>query len=302
MSADDNHTLEQIQLISDQLMSAYEYQSVSFYYPYCYEIQSGSGLIRFYGAEHFRDPENYQFEAICSMIRLGRPELVLVEHHQELHRSASKATGSSFLSKVALLQPAEAVSHSESRLAVRLAAEVGAQVECPEPTYEEQWRFLYARGYSIQQIAAYYLTRAAAMAPFWTGLMTLPQVMEYRIGQLRPTWPWEEEFLSPEFANSFLSEHYGFDIFSASPELLSRLVLPVKPETDIDFCVLNAVGASVMNFIDSKIVLRIGELSKQYADILVIFGATHMVRQEKALRSLLRANTTALPKHEVVGP
>lgn len=43
MSADDNHILEQIQLISDQLMSAYEYQSVSFYYPYCYEIQSGSG-------------------------------------------------------------------------------------------------------------------------------------------------------------------------------------------------------------------------------------------------------------------
>ena len=31
MSADDNHILEQIQLISDQLMSAYEYQSVSFY-------------------------------------------------------------------------------------------------------------------------------------------------------------------------------------------------------------------------------------------------------------------------------
>ena len=64
----------------------------------------------------------------------------------------------------------------------------------------------------------------------------------------------------------------------------------------------NAVGASVMNFIDSKIVLRIGELSKQYANILVIFGATHMVRQEKALRSLLRANATALPEHGIVGP
>jgi hypothetical protein len=277
--------------IAKRLMSASEHEKASYYIPYRYEVATRRGMLHFFGSRHFLDSDNHQFEKLCETIRTLRPSMVVVEHHQELIKGAPKEIRAHFLNQIQEFSLEEAVSLSESGLTVKLALEIGAAVECPEPTDTERFLYLESKGFTHEQIASYYITRAASMFPLWQHRMNLPELLEFRRAELLPSWPWEPDLLSAGSVDAYLKRSLNLEIFAASSATLAGVVLPLKPEHHLDYTVLNSVATCCTNFTDVIIVSRLLELANEYDTIFVVFGSSHAVRQEKALRELLRSGT-----------
>jgi hypothetical protein len=274
--------------ISQKLMSAKEHEQASYYIPYQYEVSTPRGTLHYFGTRHFLDSKNHQFDKLCHTIRSLKPSIVVVEHHQELSKSAHVDTRDDFIKSIQKMSLEDAVSLSESGLAVKLALEIGAAVESPEPTDQDQFLYLERKGYSHEQIASYFLTRAASMLPLWKHRMNLHEVLEFRKAQLTPSWPWELGLLSADSVNEYLKRSFQLEIFESPSEVLASLIVPLKPEDDPNFTVLNSIANTCTSFRDIRIVSRLLEIVSEYDTILVVFGSSHAIRQEKALRELIR--------------
>lgn len=281
----NNETLDH--KISQRLMSSREYQVASYYIPYRYEIRTPRVSVHYFGCRHFQTAENHQFEKVCKAIKEIMPSMVLVEHLQCLHRTSSLKERKEFLDSIAKLTPEEAATQGESELTANLALKLGADLECPEPTDGERFAFLASAGYSCEQIASYYITRAASMYALWKDKMPLDALIKLRVDQLRNSWPWDPSFLTAQVAEDFLQKSFNISLFNSDADTLANLVTPVKIETQSDYTVLNAIGNAVTVFTDVSIVARVIELTEKHDNIFIVFGASHALRQEKALRELL---------------
>lgn len=293
MTNSDNNKELQLQ-ISRRLMSAAEYQSASFYIPYRYEVPTHRGSLHYFGCRHFQTPENHQFPKISSAIKEIRPSIVLVEHLQELHRSSSVNDREAFIASIAELSPEDAASLGESQLTANLALKLGTELDCPEPTDRERFTFLSRAGYTAEQIASYYITRAASMYELWKHKMSLESLIEFRARQLYRSWLWDTNLLSTSVVDNFLQRSFGISLLQTPSETLANIVSPVKAVTHNDHTVLNSIGSTVTSFTDVAIVQRIITIAEKYDTLFIVFGASHAVRQEKALRELLTEKTESL--------
>lgn len=284
-SADSHLNLDQI--ISQMLMTPIEHQKASYYIPYRYEIATRRGALHYFGTRHFLDSSNHQFEKLCDTVRTLKPSIVVVEHHHELVRGSAPEVRERFIETVQRFSLEESVSLSESGLATKLALEVGAEVECPEPTDRERFLALERKGFSHEQIASYYMARAASMLPLWQDRMNLGELLEFRRKQLAPNWPWEQHLLTVTAVDSYLRRTFNMGLFEAPNEALVSIVAPLKPDTYFDYTVLNSIATSEVTFSDIRIVSRLIQIAAEFDTILVVYGSSHAVRQEKALRELL---------------
>lgn len=202
------YTSSQIQFVHDLIMPLEEYYSFRFDIPFCFELKSRKGSLYYFGTGHFTDPTNPLFKTIVDTFHLFKPDYVLVESEQKLYTEISSQERNSFRDSYASISPQEALKMAEAGLGVtaetglgvKLAQLARVEVESPGPTLFDIFQHLGDAGFSPDDIAAYYLLRAASNYPLYQKSMSFDELIDYRVRQLEEEWPYDSSLLTWQHA------------------------------------------------------------------------------------------------------
>ena len=283
------YTSSQIQFVHDLIMPIEEYYSFRFDIPFCFELKSRKGSLYYFGTGHFTDPANPLFKTIVDTFHLFKPDYVLVESKQKLYTEISSQDRNSFRDSYASISPQEALKMAEANLAIKLAQLALVEVESPEPTLCDIFQHLGDAGFSPDDIAAYYLLRAASNYPLYQKLMSFDEFIDYRVRQLEEEWPYDSSLLTWQHAWLHGINFWGETTVN-DPEALKARLSPVLLKNDSLTSVLSDIAASASVFVDVYVTLRIGELVGSGQRVFTLYGASHAVRQERAVRTLLNSS------------
>lgn len=251
------------------LMTTEEYSKIEHPVPYIFTVKSGDREIRYFGSPHVSDPQSPIFTEIEQALEEAKPDIVFVEG-PDVSDKAKGATRE------------EAIQRGgESGLTARLAVEKGITLHFPESTDEALHNYLLAKGFSKEQIFV------------WDIFRTLPQYGQYKyveefIKRFKETTHWKDFNYSYEHAMKL-----GEQILGRPVDIINELdpgdfIDPIpragKRNTQT---ILNRISESSLFFRDRKIISDIAEALKTHKRIFLVYGASHAVMQEPALRKLL---------------
>lgn len=219
------------------------------------------------------------FDEIEAKFKEMKPDLVFVEGIIHLNRDRDA------INKALNQQGRDEIirNQGEPCFALNLATEAGVAVECPEPDYAEEISYVFEQGFSKEAIFAYYLYRI---------------VQQYH--QIPGDKMLVEEYISmfiPRFQRS--TNWDGFDYSIDNLKQIGKTIW--GPNGDINQCkfrvdpipwksrqdswtIVNDVCQASSNFREAFILNNIIEATKRNDRIFIVYGQTHAVRQEPALR------------------
>jgi hypothetical protein len=168
---------------------------------------------------------------------------------------------------------------------LKLSIDAGTDFESPEPDSSQEISYLIENGFSKKDIFFYYIYRV---------------IDQYQRQNKERSTDECQEYLKPYFES--FREDSGWDIselHNLEQEILAELdindeeryhaqVDPIpwegNPQT-----ILNEVSRNSSEFRDRHIFERLAEGLRKYDRLFVVYGASHAVKQEPALRALLQS-------------
>ncbi|OGC92471.1 hypothetical protein A3D85_03010 [Candidatus Amesbacteria bacterium RIFCSPHIGHO2_02_FULL_47_9] len=169
----------------------------------------------------------------------------------------------------------------EAGLVAFLAAQNGWEHESPEPNLLTETSEL-RKEFSEEEIWTYYFTRMAAQ---WNRLLNKPDIWSYVRNSLlkdNEELKWNADNLGQESLVNNFAKLSGQKFVEFDYELLNGLCDPTKTKTKI-----NQVSRRSGQIRDEYIVQKITEHWKNGESIFAVYGRSHVVMQEPALRRLL---------------
>jgi len=151
----------------------------------------------------------------------------------------------------------------------------------PEPTNKALYNYLLARGFSREQIFV------------WDFLRTLTQHNQHKYVELflekfKEVTNWEDFDYSLKHAMELCEQILGRPVDIENEPNVTDFTDPIPWEDKRNIqTVLNRISESSSVFRDRKIVSDIVEALKTHKRIFIVYGASHAVMQEPALRKLL---------------
>lgn len=261
-----------------------------FYFPYSYEIRGRhAGFLSYFGTRHFSDPNDPMFGLIVDSFERFKPDYILVELEPKLNSTVSEDVRLAFRDTYRSISREQAIRKSEVYLGVKLAADHMIPVECPEPSLAQAFMHLHESGFAPIAVASFYLLRAASNYPLYEREMSLDELIQYRIGQLAPQWAHDPSLLSWSKAQAFAREVFG-DTFSFRPEVIKPKVSPILSADSPERSIISDVSRSLSTLTDVTIISRIIELVTEGRRLYALFGASHAIQEEAALRELIQGN------------
>lgn len=273
--------------IAPLIMTPEEHNATGIHFPYCYEIACRNTALFYFGTRHFSDPTDRMFALIVGAVEAFKPDYLLVELEPHLYTRVPRKQRADFRDTFRGVSRERAVTKGDPYLGIKLAADLQIDVECPEPPLDELFAHLHKEGFSPQHVASFYLLRAASNYSLYKNEMSFSELITYRINMLSPLWPHSQELLSWELAYKTGVELFGSDVVD-NPDALKPKISPVVTLTSPHRSVISDIAASVGTLVELTVVSRIIELTKEGKRPFVLFGASHALRHEKALRTLLR--------------
>lgn len=264
------------------LMTAEEYAEIyagrEWGESHVFPLEKGDKKLYYFGSPHVNDPSHPIFAEIEKAFNEAQPEIVFVEGvtvYGDINRFNERMKAG----------PREGLS--ESGFVIKLALEKGAEWHSPEPTFESLYAHLLQDGFSKDQIFA---EEVLGMLPQYHRELThggFEKYVESYIKHFQQDTNWENFDYSYENAIQIAESILGRKIDVENEPNPTSLIDPIPWEHRRDTqTVLNQASRATSVFRDRQIVREIAEALKTYNKIFVVYGSTHAVVQEPALRKL----------------
>ncbi|TSC59852.1 MAG: Uncharacterized protein LiPW15_520 [Parcubacteria group bacterium LiPW_15] len=274
---------ESLDPVLDSIMTAEEYSKVEHKTPYVFELKAGDRELYYFGSPHVSDSNDPVFAEIEAAFNKANPEIVFVEGlhvRGDINRFNERMKATSCEETIDKM--------GEPGFTVKLGLEKGAEWQSPEPTDDELYANLLARGFSKEEVFA------------WDVFHILPQysrqmkregfegyVRRY-IERFRETTKWENFDYSYANAMRLGEQILGRKIDVENESEPTNLIDPIPwEEKKGTQTILNRISESASLFRDRKIVSGIAEAFKSHKRVFVVYGSSHAAMQEPALRKLL---------------
>jgi len=274
---------ETLEPVLSSIMTAEEYSHTEHATPYIFELQSGDKELRYFGAPHVRDPQNPLFGEIEAAFNDANPDIVFVEGVNV------RGDRDKFNERVKAASREEAIEHmGESGFILKLGVDKGVEWRSPEPTDEDLYENLLAKGFSKDQIFAWDVFH---ILPQYNRLMKKEGFKNYVQGfidRFKQATNWEGFDYSYERAIQLGEQIMGRPIDVENEPDSTDFIDPIPWEEKKDKqTILNRIGEQSSLFRDRKIVSDITDALKTHKRVFVVYGASHAAMQEPALRKLL---------------
>lgn len=269
-----------MEVVLDSIMTIEEYSKIEHVRPYIFELKAGEKELYYFGSPHISDPSNPLFAEIEAAFNRANPDIVFVEG---MHIRGDKTK---FNESVKSATREEAIdSMGESGLTLKLGVEKGIDWESPEPTDEDLYNHLRSEGFSQDEIFAWDVFN---ILPQYNRQMKREGFERYISGfidRFKRTTNWESFDYSYERAIKLGEQIFGEEVDVENDLNAPNRVDPIpwdeKKETQT---VLNRISEASMIMRDKKIVEDILEGFKAHKRVFVVYGASHAVIQEPALK------------------
>ena len=259
--------------------------------PYIFEVKIGDCLVTYVGVGHSNDPESGMYEKIDELFKEKQPDLVLVEgldnFEQRKEVLYKQLEGRN---KKEIIQLA-----GEPRYVLSRAVEFGINADSPEPKFSEEIMHLLEKGFSREAVFVFDMTRM--LEQYHRKVLQggsqddIEDYFDRNVKTFAMDAGWEDFDWSFENYKKLYSELLGKKFDEANQEILHDFVDPV-PWKGKDLAITNRVADESSLYRDAHIVKEIAEKAKTYQRILMVFGATHAIMQEPALRYLAENSRT----------
>lgn len=270
--------------------------------PFIFEITSGKKHLTYMGVAHSHDPEAKMFEEIGQKFAADRPQLVLIEGMTQLADPEMKAR---FIADTRSRNAVEIIKRrGEPSFVLKLAAEAGVAVECPEPKFSDKIKHVtdqgQIRGYGRDEVFAYYCYRALQSYHRGVDSESPEQYLERRIESFKREAGWTDFEFSisylKEIGERLLGERANFataDPYRTNPLLSNRQQANhAKYHT-----LLNDVARQSTLYRDVAIVQNIVDALKRVDRVFVVYGASHAYMEQPALiKRILKTEDAKGPK------
>ena len=241
--------------------------------PYVFEVKNGEKKLVYFGAKHFYDPEDEQVEEVSRAWEdflkrtAGQDALVLVEGGTR---------------DVAINEVTAIERDGEAGLISYLAAQAGVSVESPEPPKSYEIDELL-KSFKKEEILYYYFARAVA---------------QWHRTDKSVDW---ESYIRQILSDEARGLGYQSDFLGVISEIHHR-IFSAKLDVNDEDHFNQAEDPTVITSVSSEVaratsILRdqyiLGEVEKKWKEgksLFVVYGGTHAVMQEPALRALLEQN------------
>lgn len=273
-----NEVPKQRESVVDHLMTYDEYNTLKPNFPYYFELEQDGQRISYFGANHTYNPDHAQVPQIKKEWNIflsqskAEQSVVLIE-------GGTRTIGAS---------EAETLKRSgEPGLATYLAKQAGIAIESPEPPRAYEVAELL-KHFPKESILYYYFARAAHQ---WTRTDMERDFLTYvqrGVSDQAETLGFTEDLLST------LSETHQ-KMFGTTLDLddLEHFERASDPTTTASLSNQVARATSILR--DRYILKEIEKKWQEGKSLFIIYGATHAVMQEPALRHLVSAKKSLAP-------
>ncbi len=278
-SIEENQS-ETMEAILNTIMTAEEYSKIEHTTPYIFELKTGDKELCYFGSPHTSDPSNPLFIEIETAFNKANPDIIFVEGMNV------RGDKTKFNESVKSATREEAIDDmGESGLVLKLGIEKGIDWESPEPTHEDLYNDLLAKGFSKDEIFAWDVFH---ILPQYNRQMKREGFERYVssfIDRFKRTTNWEGFDYSYERAIKLGEQIFGEVVdVENDPNAIDRIDPIPWDEKKEEQTILNRIGEASSLFRDKKIVKDILESFKTHKRVFVVYGASHAAMQEPALK------------------
>ena len=262
------------------IMDWKEFAEKQIEYPHIFSIKIGNSEIEYFGSFHSRDPRDTElFDRIKDDLEKSHPDLVVIEGVEDLENRNDE-----MLELTKNLSYEQAIETAgEAGFTAKLAMERDIEVKSPEPKLREEADFILSQGFSQGEVFAYYVTRDIAWYHKLTNKPDLEKYLEpvFRDFARRINWPGFD--FSRKHYSQLCEQIWGHKLDMENAKFFSAAVDP-SPWEGKKTNVINAISQASASYRDMFVVNKLLQYSKKYKKIFVVFGGSHAVVQEPALR------------------
>ncbi len=271
---------ETLESVLSSIMTAEEYSKIEHATPYIFELKAGDKELYYFGSPHISDPSNPLFAQIEAAFNKANPDIVFVEGMN------GRGDKTKFNERVKSATREAAIEHmGESGLTLKLGVEKGIDWESPEPTDEDLYNDLLAKGFSRDQIFAWDVFH---ILPQYNRQMKREGFEKYVSGfidRFKRTTNWDGFDYSYERAIKLGEQILGRSIDAENESDALDFIDPIPWDEKKDRqTILNRIGEQSSLFRDKKIVGDILQALKTHKRVFVVYGASHASMQEPAFK------------------
>lgn len=276
-----NKTLESVLA---NIMTAEQYSQIKHNTPYIFELQGEDKELHYFGSPHIRDPKNPLFREIEIAFNKANPDIVFVEG-VNIGDYRTK-----FNERVKAATHEEAIAHmGEPGFTLKLAIDKGIEWRSPEPSDADLYNYLLANGFSKDQIFAWDIFHILPQYNLLMNKNGFKQYAEKFINNFKQSTNWEEFDYSYERAIQLGEQILGQSVNVENEPNAPYFIDPIPwDEQKEKQTILNKISEQSSLFRDRKIVSDIADALKTNTRIFIVYGASHAVMQEPALRQLIK--------------
>jgi hypothetical protein len=244
---------------------------------YIFDLNRGNKHLRFFGCTHTNDPGHPMYQEIEKSFNEFKPDMVYVEGVK-----FGDGSKEAYISGMAEMSIEEAKRTAESFFVLKLAINAGVDFECPEPDYIDEYNFLLNKDFSKKDLLTYYVYRQISQFQRERKINKNLNVEEYI-----------EDYVTRRFIKAGWDE---VEVNAWEEEILNNLDLDNEalyanstnptPSPKREWTHLNEIAKACSRFRDEYIVERLAEGLKTHNRLFVVYGFTHAVVQEPALKAL----------------
>lgn len=269
---------------SEAIMTAEEYAHTKHERPYEYELAAADKRLRYFGPGHTYSPTSSVFEKIRQDIDTFKPDIVVIEGNEAINKADQLALAE----KTKDMSENDIISRlGESGFTTKLAIEKGIRVISPEPTDRDSIKYLEDEGMSRDHIFAQQMANLMRQYFLQQGEKDLDRYMEHYFESMDRDFDWKDFDFSLEHFKRIHKDVLGREFDEADLDFYKKASDPIPWDGEA-YGITNRIAALWNKYRDEYMIREIQQELKQNSRMYIVFGASHAVMQEPALRELFR--------------
>jgi len=295
VAASESPTYHSKELISvlDRVMTAEEYSKSEHATPYNYEMKVGEKELYYFGTYHSRNPEDGIFGDIESRFKEFKPDLVLIEgmHNVAKNRQLFESNAINLGEDEDTIRKNVINITGESGFTLLLAIRAGIECQSPEPEDTDMYNYLLEQGFSKEDIFAEQVLLVLPQYHRHTQKSGFREYSDTFIKSFQQATNWSGFDYSYENALKTAGEALGKEVDVENDEQTLDYVDPIPWEYKKDGqTVINQIARATSQYRDRFMISEIAKALQTHKRVFVVFGASHAVMQEPALKELFTSS------------
>lgn len=256
------------------LISFEEYSTIKHNNPYVYSVESQNQFLLYFGAEHKKNPLDPQFELIKEkwnefLKKIGKSKSVVI--FEGIANLDDKTTIEEAIKK-----------YGESGAVVNLAKEAGIPFIRPEPIINYEAEDLL-KEFTKDEIFYFYVIRSLSSWLRSADLADFKNFIERIVQRYKTELGWADYNFS--FDPTIIRIHAeifnkNFDLIDK--DFISKIVSPMHHKSRI-----NDIARMSTTIRNLEILRTIEDYWQRGYNIFIVYGASHAVMQERAIKNLV---------------